>query len=181
MEERMNKSYAVLAGVVSLFVLACLVPSKGINAQSTQQTTTQDVEPQMIDGGVNPELIPNSVAYRMYYIAATETTSGWSSAEKSEYLRSFFRLPGASDEDMDTVEAILLDFRSQYDQLIVNFNAQATENLKNAVVTDPSSLTDQFDDLTDKTTKSLSKVFKDKQGSLEAHIQDEKKHMKVTR
>ena len=175
-----NKSYALLASVLGLFLLVCLIPNTRVSAQSTQQTQPAQNAGTLIDGGLNPELIPNSVAYRMYYIAATETSPEWDGAQKSEYLRSFFRIPGLSDGDMDTVEAILLDFRSQYDQLIVNFNAQATENLNNGVVTDPSSLTAQFDDLTDKTTKNLSKVFKDKQGSLEAHIQDEKKHMKVT-
>lgn len=116
----------------------------------------------------------------MYYIAATETSPEWGSVEKSEYTRGFFRMPGVSDDDLASVESILADFRNQYNQLISDFNERAKTNLNSGVVTDPSTLTDQFDDLTDQTTKNISKVLKEKQGMLQAHVQDEKKHMKVT-
>jgi hypothetical protein len=179
------KSYAALASVAALFLLLLLVPNHRASAQSTQQTTTQTPTVQtdddvLVDGSKNPELIPDSLMYRMYYIAATEYGKDWGSDQKSEHTRSFFRIPGVSDDELAAVEGVLIDFRSQHDQFVADFKVLAQNNLNNAVVTDPSILTDQFDDLTDKTTKSVSKILKGKQSALEAHVQDEKKHIKVT-
>jgi hypothetical protein len=84
----------------------------------------------MIDGAVHPELIPDSVAYRLYFIAVAEDPQP--TAPQKTRQHAHLRAAGLSEADISSTALILANFKTQYAALIATYNeSQEVQNNTN--------------------------------------------------
>ena len=77
----------------------------------------------MIDGSKNPELIPDSTAYRLFFVSVADGTNP-SEDEIARHRAHLSRL-GLKDVDEQSLAQVLKTFKTQYGDLIANYNGLA--------------------------------------------------------
>lgn len=157
--------------------VACvLVFAFGARAQSSPPQHQHNVTtPNVIDGAVHPELIPDSIAYRLYLVALStgpNATQAQVTSQRAHVMRT-----GLADTDQQMFISILSDFRTKYDVLVADYNAAA----KADPTTDVHTLLKKLDDLVQSTRDTIS-VRLSSQGAAKLHafVVSEKKNMKTT-
>jgi hypothetical protein len=129
----------------------------------------------VIDGAVNPNLIPDSVAYRLYLFTVSmrqSPTQVDQECQKAHLMRT-----GLSDADRQVFVGILSGFRTQYDALEAAYNALASANSTNANI---STLLTQLDDLVQSTRNAINAQLSSQGAArLNAFVIAEKANMKV--
>jgi hypothetical protein len=138
-----------------------------------QHTAAPNVN--VIDGAVHPELIPDSVAYRLYLV--TVSTGQNPTATEQKHQRAHLMKTGLDDIDQQMFVSVLSAFRAKYDALVNEYNTSA----KADSTTDVHTLLKKLDDLVQSTRDTIS-VRLSSQGAAKLHscIVAEKKNMKVT-
>jgi hypothetical protein len=134
----------------------------------------QHVAPNVIDGAVHPELIPDSVAYRLYLVPIS-TGQNPTKADQ-ERQRAHLTKTSLSATDQQLFVSILSDFRTKYDTLVADYNTAA----KADATTDVHTLLNKLDDLIQSMRDAIS-VRLPSQGAarLYSFVVSEKKNMKV--
>jgi hypothetical protein len=74
----------------------------------------------MIDGSKNPELIPDSLAFRLYFIALSENDS--TLTESTERQKAFFATAGLKAADTEVAASILRVFKKRLDAMTDAYN-----------------------------------------------------------
>ncbi|PYU48650.1 MAG: hypothetical protein DMG48_19570 [Acidobacteria bacterium] len=164
-----------LTAVVSVLMLAFAF---GAWAQSSPPQH-QHVAPNLIDGAVHPELIPDSVAYRLYLVAVSTGQNPTEAAQKRQ--RAHLMKTGVEDTDQRILVSILSDFRAKYDALVSEYNDAATAAAARNKTTDVHTLLKKLDDLVQSTRDTIS-VRLSSRGVVKIHsfVVSQKKNMKVT-
>ena len=75
----------------------------------------------IISGSEHPELISDTVAYRLFFVVLTQESQP-GQPSKSELQRSRFQAVGLSDIEISAVYVILDDFRTKYNALVKEYN-----------------------------------------------------------
>ena len=163
--------------IIRLFVLALLfgVCPLGSWAQSPPH---QHATPTLIDGSTHPELIPDSLAYRLYLTAlATDQTATEASQERQH---AHLMKTGLGETDIQTLISILSDFKGKYDALVGEYNDSAKAALARNETTDVRGLLKKLDELIQSTRDTIS-IRLSSQGAaqLQSFVLSEKKNMKV--
>lgn len=129
----------------------------------------------MIDGSQHPELIPDSTAYRLYLLTVSvpsNSTEGDRRVQSSHLAKA--ELDG---NDLQSMIAVLAEFRSQHDAWLSKYNAEAANQ---GATFDPTPFLQQQEDLVNSTRAALAKSLSANGiARLSNHIQREKKFMKV--
>ncbi|MGC1418485.1 MAG: hypothetical protein WA817_24590 [Candidatus Acidiferrum sp.] len=162
------------AAVLILFVFAL-----GASAQTPPQHQHTLTVPNLIDGAVHPELIPDSLAYRLYLL----TMATGPNPTESEQMRQHVHImrTGLLDTDQRTLIDILSDFRSRYDALVNEYNSSAMAANARSESTDAQPLLRKLDDLVQSTRDSISaRLSTQGAAKLHAFVVSEKKNMKIT-
>jgi hypothetical protein len=73
-----------------------------------------------IDGSKNPELIPDSLAFRLYFIALSENDS--TLTESTERQKAFFATAGLNAADTEVAASILRAFKKRLDAMTETYN-----------------------------------------------------------
>ncbi len=158
------------------FILIMLVSALPILASAQQ---IQHVHPniKVIDGRTNPELIPDSDAYRLYLLSLTTKVNP--TANEAGYQGAAVNSLGFDGLDHIVLLGVLRDFRDRYDNLVSRFNDQATAAQKRGEVVNQKLFRQQLDDLTTSVRlslkRSLSSMASD---SIDQKVQEAKKHIK---
>jgi hypothetical protein len=140
---------------VKRWLIACLtlgVFCAGALSQQTATTTHQHPQPEMIDGKVHPELIPDLTAYRLYFLVVSRSSTAAEQKSQAAHV-SQIRL---SDRDTQTVYPVLSNFRQRYAQFIEDFNKQAEAK---GQAFDPTPFLKQRDALVQSTHDTLQSVL----------------------
>jgi hypothetical protein len=131
--------------------------------------------PKIIDGAAHPELIPDSVAYRLYLVAVS-TGPNASEAEQT-HQRAHLMRTGLGDIDRQILTSILSDFRTKYDALVKEYNDSA----KADATTDVHILLKKIDALVQSMRDSISvRISSLGAAKLHAFVISEKKNMQMT-
>jgi len=133
----------------------------------------------VIDGAVHPELIPDSVAYRLYFVTVSEmpTPTDEQKARQSAHLAKI----GLQDADLHTVIFVLEDFKVQYTNLVARYNESADTAQKSGEKPDIHGFLLQRDGLVQATRERMKSLLTpDGFSRLEAHVQAEKQKMKIS-
>lgn len=159
----------VLVCLTLLFPAAPLVVAQHDHSVSTSN---------IVDGRVHPELIPDAAAYRLYFVAVSEMPNPTGEAQRRQ-LSHLGRI-GLSDSDLNALIDALNKFKAQYSELIAEYNASATIADAGGAQPDLASFMARRDAL----VQSVRDQLKEKLSArgiiqLDAHIQTEKKRMKV--
>jgi hypothetical protein len=78
----------------------------------------------MIDGAEHPELIPDSVAYRMWFSLIGHRLDD---AKNPDHVHDFMRLIGLDEVDEATLRGIVLTWHQQEKDLVNTYNATVNE------------------------------------------------------
>lgn len=153
----------------------------GTWAQSPPQHQHNVATPNLIDGAVHPELIPDAVAYRLYlFNLSTGPAANTDQAEQTRQ-RAQLMSTGLVETDQQLLIGILSDFRSKYDALIAEYNQSAKAALARNETTDVHTLLKKLDDLVQSTRDTISvRLSAEGAAKLHAFVVSEKKNMKMT-
>jgi hypothetical protein len=159
-----------------LFVCIASVPLRPINAQKSANAHQHDVP--LIDGALHPELISDSVAYRLYL----STISLGSNPTDTDLKRQRAQLSqiGLQDNDREALRSALVEFRAKYDDYVKRHNqsAEAAEGRSEQV--DVHAFVRQLNDLVKATRITLrQRLTPAGLTQFEAFVQAEKTKMKV--
>lgn len=154
-----------------LFVLVALaLVSVFSTAQTTHTHQHGTVNNMKVDGSQHPELIPDSVAYRLYFISL----SNLSPVAQQARLRQV----NLTADEIVAATAVLNTFKAQWDRVRNDYNANV-EKLGGAA--DSASFIEQRDALVNATRNALRNVLSIRGDVLlEANLQDAKHHIKMT-
>jgi len=157
---------------IALYSLAPLAQAQ--NVAPHQHSETSD----MIDGAVHPELIPDSIAYRLYFL--TNSTGLMPTEEDQKRQQAQLGKVGLQDDDLKTLVSVLSEFRATYDALVAQYNRSAQAATARNEAGDMSSFLRQRDGLVESTRDTL-KLRLTPGGILllDSFVRSEKKHMKV--
>jgi len=164
--------YAITALI--LFVLAL-----GTWAQeSPPQHQHQHLNMTVVDGAKNPELIPDSTAYRLWLVTVSlpANASDTDRAIQEAHLKKV-HLPSA---DHQQLLHVLTDFKSQYLDLIARYNEAAKNALLHGGQADQAAFQIQREALVANARAAINVRLTQRGASnIDAHIQDQKKRMKI--
>jgi hypothetical protein len=132
----------------------------------------------IIDGAKHAEQIPDSAAYRLFFIAVSEVPSP---TEKQQARQlAFLRGTGLDESDVLTAIPLLAIFKVQYASLISRYNQAVAAANANATTADVATFLRQRDELVQSTREALrTNLTPDGMARLHEHVQREKTRMKV--
>jgi hypothetical protein len=135
--------------------------------------------PHIVDGAVHPELIPDSVAYRLYFLVVSEKPNPPAEAQRRQLAH--LRMLRLDNEDLQILITELEDFKVHYTQMIDRYNAEAAAALANGSQTDQETFLAQRDSLVDATRERLrNRLSPDGLKRVDMYVQNEKRHMSLT-
>jgi hypothetical protein len=139
----------------------------------------QQQAPNVIDGSAHPELIPDSVAYRLYLVAVS-TAQNPTEAEQARQRAQITRT-GLVSIDQQLFINILSDFRTKYDALVTEYNDGARAAAARNETADVHALLRKIDDLVQSTRDAIGVRLSSKGAEkLYTFVVSEKKNMKMT-
>lgn len=162
---------------VMFLILLCWAQLAPLSlAQHTNHTAPAPSN--IIDGSSHPELVPDSVAYRLYFVTASELPNAATEAQQRQ-LSHLGRI-GLHAGDLQETIAILNEFKVEYSALIAEYNATATAADVQGIKPDLAGFLKLRDALVQTTRVQLKqKLSLNGMTQFDAFVQSEKKHMKV--
>lgn len=159
--------------------IGVLMLAFGAWAQTSPPHNHQAAAPTLIDGAVHPELIPDSIAYRLYLVAVSTGQNPTEAEQKSQ--RTHIMRTGLVDTDQQLFISILSDFRAKYDALVAEYNDAAKAAAAHNETTDVHTLLTRIDALVQSTRDTISMRLSSR-GAAKLHtfVVSEKKNMKMT-
>lgn len=137
------------------------------------------VPPNVIDGAVTPEKIPDLPAYRLYLLAISKPAKATN--RRVAVTHSHTVMVGLEEADRQALVRVADEFRYEYHNLIDTYNQMATEAWKKGQRTDIHIFLSQRDALVQATMANLKSSLTEKGWTrLDSHVQNEKKHMQIS-
>lgn len=138
------------------------------------------VTPAIIDGSKHPELVPDSAAYRLYLLTIAKPLD-ITDAERARQ-RAMLRWSGIEDQDISSAVVVLADFKSQYGDLIKQYNITVAQADKTGEQPDLATFLSQRDALVQAVRERLKLDFTPTSMTrFDAHVNYEKRFMKVAK
>jgi hypothetical protein len=132
----------------------------------------------VIDGAKNPELIPDSMAYRLWLIAVSLPPNA--TEKQQRFQQAHLRKVQLSSADYQEFLLVLTDFKTQYLNLIASYNKSAKAALLNGGQADMQAFLQQRDDLVSSTRQEIAlRLTYDGTARIDAHVQGEKKRIQL--
>lgn len=158
-------------------VVGVLMFAFGALAQSSPPQHQHAVTPtNLIDGAVHPELIPDSVAYRLYFAVVSESPSPLPNEARRQHAH--LSKAGLAEQDIQAASKVLANFKLAYAALIYTYNhsPEVLNNTNNGL----QLFLAKRDALVQETRNALQAALSPAgMALLDDHIQREKAHMKV--
>jgi hypothetical protein len=167
----------VLLFVLGVAFCLCVVAPLGRaqNSTASQQSTSTST---MIDGAVHPELISDSMAYRMYFVSISLKANPAAVDQEGQQAR--LNAIGLETSDVEILADIMADFRAKHDAVVAQYNQAAEAATARGESSDIHTLLQQLDQLVQNTRDTLKARLSSKgMTQLDAFVQAEKRHMKV--
>jgi hypothetical protein len=134
----------------------------------------------IIDGAKHPELVPDLVAYRLYFVAVAEPIDA--TAEQKQRQRAFLKAAGIGDADLESAIAVLATFKKSYDDLVKRYNDSVDTANRAGTPPDLETFLSQQDALVESTRQALAAAIgAEKMSRVEARVQHEKTNMRVAK
>jgi len=163
--------------VKALFSLVlCLGVGQPVWAQAV--STHVHATPSQIDGAEHPELIPDTVGYRLFFQVVAESRDA--DPESKARQESHLKQAGLSKQDIPVAANILADFKAEFDRIVAAYNRTAEESMARGEQPDYPSFKKELDTLVVNTHLRLSAGLSvPAMTNFEAHVRQEKKRMKI--
>jgi len=152
----------------SVFLLVALLGTVGLSYAQQDQSAAAAT----IDGSQHPELIPDSIAYRLYFITVASMPAN--------VQRSQLTSAGLSPTEVQAASKILADFKTAWDGLRNGYNQSVAASESTGVPPNGGQFALQRDVLVANTRAALQKVLSASgMQKFDAHVQGEKARMKT--
>jgi len=133
----------------------------------------------MIDGSINPEMIQDREAFRLFFLAAA--TDANPMPEEKERQRAILSSARFSEEELAISSTVLADFKRQYDAAVQKYNDAVASARSPKQFPDGKQLVAELDALALAAKAKLeSSISGDSSRRLYAQVQGEKSKMRVT-
>src|ERR1700730_13077999 len=168
--------------MIRLFVIAILMPicTVGAYAQVTSASPAGRTPADMIDGAKNPTLVPDSTAYRLFFLAASETPDATSQRQLRQ--RAVLAEVGLNDTELASAIVILNGFKTEYAERIKQYNDTVARANAMGIPPDLAGFLRERDLLVQITRDALrSSLSPEAMARFDAHVQEEKRHMLVAK
>ncbi len=130
------------------------------------------------DGSKHPELVPDSTAYRLYFLSIAELPNA--SPEVRPRQISHLSRAGLQGADCAAAIAVLGEFRAEYDRLIQEYNNSAQALIDSGLAPNNEEFRRKRDVLVHVTRDLLREhLSKEAMAGIDADVQREKSNMKV--
>lgn len=150
--------------------------------ETTGSNTRSDlhgIAVEMIDGELHPELIPDSTAYRLFFVVAGQLPNP--TDEQRAIQRGHIRKVHLSASGEQQLAGVLEEFKIKYAALIERYNDTTQVILANGGTPDYKAFVVEREALVGLTRERLGGVLSDADASqFNAFIQTEKKRMKIS-
>lgn len=141
-------------------------------------TYNTPLPPGSIDGSKNPELIPDVVAYRLFFVAVA--TSPQPTEAQVRRQRAFLGRIKLPDTDRRLLVSHLAKFRTEYEDFKARENDAADQQRAQGISVDAQASIARRDALVQRHIDELKrKLTPDGMAALNAHIQKEKRNMVI--
>jgi hypothetical protein len=160
---------------MKFLAVSLLLASSFLVAQHDHQAA------QIIDGAFHPQLIPDNIAYRLYFVAVATMPND--STEAKTRQSANLRMIGFEDSDPDLQVLVreLEKFKTRYTEMITRYNAEATTATEAGIQPDQRAFLAQRDSLVATTRRALKRQLSPEGlKRLDFSVQEEKRHMKLT-
>ena len=148
--------------------------------QAASPPTATASPPDMIDGAKHPELIPDSIAYRLFFLTVAEPADA--TTEQRARQRAWLRTAGLKDEHVQSAAAALETFKSQYDELVARYNESVRVANEAGANPDSATFLSQQDELVESTREALrAAISPEVMERFDAHVQREKRNMRMAK
>lgn len=166
----MSPCLALLAGASWLALGASAQDATHQNPATTPET--------VIDGALHPDQIPDSVAYRLWFLTVS-TVPNPTTKDKARQA-SHLGMIGLESGDRQQLLTILADFRLQWTKLVNDYNESARAAISQNSQPDTTTFLQKRDDLVQHVRDTLKQVLTpDGMGKLDAFVRSEKRSMKI--
>lgn len=156
-------------------LLISFVFALGAWAQSSPSHQHADT---VVDGAKNPELIPDSTAYRLWLVTVSELPNA-TAQDRDRQRAHLANLQLTELENLQLV-TVLADFKGQYLSLIERYNESARAALANGGQPDLKLFLQQRDDLVQTTRAAIAlRLLPESVSRLDVHVQEHKKHIQL--
>jgi hypothetical protein len=143
-----------------------------------QDAPHQHPDTTLVDGAVHPELIPDSVAYRLYFL--THSTGATPTQEDQKRQHAHLAKIGLEDGDLKILIGVLADFRASYDALESQYNHSAEAAAAKGEAGDIDAFLRQRDGLVQAARDTLKiRLTADGMLLFDIFVRSEKRHMKM--
>jgi hypothetical protein len=134
----------------------------------------------LIQGSEHPEMIPDVVAYRLYFVALNEGDEAAPST--STWRRIKLHQAGIGKaQDLDKAEAILLEFKAKYEQLVTTYNESVGADRAAGKQPDHLAFMNKLNALVNATRGRLkNELPQEALQKFEPYVQNEKKLMVIS-
>lgn len=183
------RNYLILIGVSVAFAALVLAPpqlsSSPQQSPQTQQSLRSElldtsVPPDVIDGAKKPELISDSDAFFMFFL--THSVPANAGANDHTLQEDALREAGLATDESNGAAATLNEFRVEYEKVVADYNAKATEQNNKGLGYDPSDFLKTRDALVLSARATLRAGLKAESATaFEGRAQAFKSSMRVSR
>jgi len=171
-----NKERSMTRYVTTVLIL--FVFALGAWAQNSPPHQHATAAADVIDGSLHPELIPDSVAFRLYFIALSEKDP--TLTEASERQKAFFSTAGLNDADAHVAAAILRTFKQRLDAITDTYNKAVV--VTNDSTSDRALFVSKRESLVQATRNAFNVTLSANGAShLNNHVQREKGKIKASK
>jgi hypothetical protein len=161
-----------------LLLVTMSLSAQSLQAHGPHDMSTMQAPNEVIDGAKTPELIPDETAYRMFLVVASEPLDA--SPQRKARQRAVLGPMQLSDKEYSAAVEVLAKFKAQYNAMIEHYNKSVEEANAAGRSTDIASFRAQLDALVQATRQGLAaKLAPDTMTRFHAHVQGEKRFMKV--
>lgn len=165
-----------MRSLLPVLVMLLAVTGTTLFAQHDHGAVNSDV----IDRGKNPELVPDSTAYRLFLLTAGQGSKA--TTEKRLKQKGILQPIGLSDEEVEVVEGILDQFKDDYTKMVSEYNASVIEANNRGESPDLRTFLERRDFLVQQTRDLLtSSLSNEAMSRFDSHVQAEKRHMTVSK
>lgn len=165
-----------------LLSLTFLLTSGAAFAQQQPAATGEHIHnaPVQIRGSEHPEKIPDALAYRLFMLSASIQPAKASDHRERERQKGHMDKINLSVLDRFQADTILANFRAQYENLVADFNREATQQQVVGVAADPTLFLQKRDALLDETRAALRRsMTPEGMKTFHTHVMSEKQSMSV--
>jgi hypothetical protein len=165
----MNKNVRMLG----YLFLVLLLSACGVLAQTHDMSAMKATQPEMVDGSLHPELIADTLAFRMWMEHGAKTINDG----RPRHMDAWFDRTGVGEIDKRQLIAIVQAFDAEEQPIIKTFNDYVTPLDQAGTAVPPAVVTKFYNDLAALTVKYRARVqtvlTQDGGAKFEAHVNNE--------